>query len=207
MTVIPLRRPRSGPARAPVLLVGLLLVAGPSATGCVAAPPTAPSTGVPLPGVPTAATATFGGTDAAWIQLMIPMNEQALAALDLVPGRSTDEGVRELAGRIAADRRTELDDLRRLRGRAGLPAVNEHEGHDLPGMVVPADLVALRSLHGPAFDHAIGQTLREHVEQGARLADAERANGSDAQTRGLAERVGRTRATELGWLTGAPATG
>ncbi|WP_433350354.1 DUF305 domain-containing protein [Micromonospora sp. CA-111912] len=189
------RRPRNGPARAPVLLVGLLLVAGPSATGCVAEPPT----GVPTP----AATATFGGTDAAWIQLMIPMNEQALAALDLVPGRSADEGVREVAGRIAAGRRAELDDLRRLRGRAGLPAVNEHEGHDLPGMVIPADLVALRSLRGPAFDSAIGQTLREHVEQGARLADAERTNGSDAQTRGLAERVGRTRATELGWLTDA----
>ncbi|MFF3869397.1 DUF305 domain-containing protein [Micromonospora sp. NPDC001898] len=112
----------------------------------------------------------------------------------------TDEGVREMAGRIAAGRRAELDDLRRLRGRAGRPAVNEHEGHDLPGMVVPADLVALRSLRGPAFDSAIGQTLREHVEQGARLADARRTNGSDAQTRGLAERMGRTRATALGWL-------
>ncbi|MGW1062640.1 DUF305 domain-containing protein [Micromonospora rubida] len=206
MTVVPPRRPRNGPARAPVLLVGLLLVAGPSATGCVAEPSTAPSTGVPTAGIPAAGTATFGGTDAAWIQLMIPMNEQALVALDLVPGRSTDEGVRDSAGRIAAARRAELDELRRLRGRAGLPAVNEHEGHDLPGMVVPADLVALRSLRGPAFDRAIGQALREHVEQGARLADAERANGSDAQTRGLAERVGRTRATELGWLTGALAT-
>ncbi|WP_343446388.1 DUF305 domain-containing protein [Micromonospora schwarzwaldensis] len=137
---------------------------------------------------------------------MIPMNEQVLKALDLVPGQTTDERIRDLAGRIAAGRRAELDDLRRLRGSAGLSAVNQHEGHDLPGMVVPADLVVLRSLRDAAFDRAVRETLREHVEQGARLADAEQTNGGDPETRRLAERMRQTRATERGWLRRTTAT-
>ncbi|MFJ6198149.1 DUF305 domain-containing protein [Micromonospora sp. NPDC092111] len=200
MTVERPRRPRTGPARLPALLLGLLLVAVPVATGCAQEPST--TRNAPAPAGSTPAT-TLGGTDAAWIQLMIPMNEQMLLALDLVAGQTTDQRIRDLAGRVAANRRAELDDLRRLRGSAGLPTVNAHEGHDLPGMVIPADLVTLRALHDAAFDRAIGQTLREHVEQGARLADAEQTNGADPETRRLAERMGETRAAELGWLSHA----
>ncbi|WP_320069726.1 DUF305 domain-containing protein [Micromonospora sp. RTGN7] len=213
MTVTPPRRPRNRPAKVSVLLVGLLLAALPATTGCRAEPSAAPSaqsapggsTAQPAPGGTTAAT-TLGGTDAAWLQLMIPMNEQVLKALDLAPGRSADTGVQRAVERISAARRAELDDLRRLRDGVGLPTANAHEGHDLPGMVIPADLVTLGSLRGPAFDRAIEQTLREHVEQGARLAESEQANGSDPGTRQLAERMGRTRATELDWLRPAPAT-
>ncbi|MBM0278825.1 DUF305 domain-containing protein [Micromonospora tarensis] len=203
MTVVPPRRPGTGPARLSALLAGLLLALVPAA-GCAPGPAT--ESPAPALVVSTPATATLGGTDAAWIQLMIPMNEQVLKALDLVPGQTTDERIRDLAGRIAAGRRAELDDLRRLRGSAGLPAVNQHEGHELPGMVIPADLVVLRSLRAAAFDRAVRDTLREHVEQGARLADAEQTNGADPETRRLAERMRQTRVTELGWLRRTTAT-
>ncbi|MGC4806986.1 DUF305 domain-containing protein [Micromonospora sp. DT233] len=200
VTAAPPRLPRTSAARVAVPLVGALLAVVASVTGCRAQPPDRPS---PAPPAQAGADAApLGGTDAAWIQLMIPMNEQVLKALDLAPGRSADTGVGDTAALIAAARRAELDDLRRLRDGAGLPTANAHEGHDLPGMVVPADLDALRALRGPAFDRALRQTLREHVEQGARLADSERANGSDARTRQLAERVGRSRASELDRLTG-----
>jgi uncharacterized protein (DUF305 family) len=159
-------------------------------------------------GVPATATAqpstvevsiTFGGTDRAWIQLMIPMNEQLLKALELVPDHGADPRTREFAGRIAAARRAELAELIRLRERAGLEPGTEHDGHDLPGIVTPDDLAALRDA---AFDRGIRQTLREYLEQGARLAAAERASGTDPETRQLAERIHAARTAELGALPG-----
>ncbi|SDZ15542.1 Uncharacterized conserved protein, DUF305 family [Micromonospora pattaloongensis] len=198
MTVNVPRRSGTGPAGVAALLAGLLFVAVPAAGACASAPSAPPA--------PTPAGAGFGRTDAAWIQLMIPMNEQVLEALALVPRQSSDARLRALAGRIAENRRAELEELRRLRGRAGLPTANEHEGHDLPGMVVAADLVALRSLRAARFDRAIAETLREHVEQGARLADAERTGGTDPETRRIAARVQQARATEIAWLTSPAGT-
>jgi uncharacterized protein (DUF305 family) len=167
-----------------------------AAAGCGAG-----ATAGPAPAASSApATSAAVGTDAAWLQLTIPMNEQALPLLDLAAERGTDPALRVNAARIVASHRAELVDLRYLRDRAGLPATNVHEGHDLPGMVLPEDLTAIDGRHGTDFDRAVAEALREHLEQGARLADAEHANGVDADTRQLAARIAAARRYDLGRL-------
>lgn len=155
-------------------VLALLLLAA-----CSAAPPPPPP--------------AFNPTDTAWLQLMIPMNEQVLPALDLAPP--------ELAGFAASvkgSHQRELVRLRQLRAEAGLPDTNLHAGHRMPGLVTEADLVALRA--APA---GFSRELHEHLEQSALVSRGEQESGANQAVKDLAAAVSRSRAAQLGELTSA----
>lgn len=151
---------------------------------------------------PAPSPAAFGATDVAWIQLMIPMDERALALLDLVPRRTTDRAATDVAARIGANHRSELADLRALRDRARLPGTNIHEGHDMPGMVSAAELAEIARYRGAAFVTRFTRALREHLDQGVVLCTGEGAAGTDPATKALAAAVRERRGGELGLITG-----
>jgi uncharacterized protein (DUF305 family) len=156
---------------------------------------------------PTAPAGPLNATDLAWVLLMIPLDEQALRLLALVPERTPDRAVRQLAARFGAGYREELVRLRGLLKRAGIPETNPHEGHDMPGMVTAAELRAIGGTTGAAFGRLFAAALRENLEQAALVARGEQASGSDRATRTLAAAVERTRATQLTQLArlGVPA--
>jgi hypothetical protein len=106
----------------------------------------------------------FNSTDTAWLQLMIPMDERLVAALDLVPGRGSPP-LTELAVRVSAHHRTTLVHLRQLRDEAGLPATSPHLGHEMPGMVPTADLDLLRASTGATFDAGLATRLGAHLDR------------------------------------------
>jgi hypothetical protein len=140
-------------------------------TGC-GTPQAAPA---PLPAT------TFGGTDRAWIEITLAMNEQVVPLLDAVPGHTDGAAARDLAARVRVWTEAELPELRALHALAGLPAENPHVGMPMPGMVT--------KLSGPAFDAAATGKLDEVVAQAITLARSERENGTDPRTRALAERM------------------
>ncbi|MFC7647310.1 hypothetical protein ACFQX6_47410 [Streptosporangium lutulentum] len=65
------------------------------------------------------------------------MTEQAQRLLELAPAKTSDPQLTRFAADLVADRRTTLQRLRDLLRRSGIPESNEHEGHDIPGMVIP----------------------------------------------------------------------
>ncbi|GGP71302.1 DUF305 domain-containing protein [Saccharothrix coeruleofusca] len=133
----------------------------------------------------------FNPTDTAWLQLMIPMNEQALPALDLAPP--------ELAGFAAAVKEShqrELVHLRRLRAEAGLPDTNLHAGHQMPGLVTEADLAALR-----LSPSGLAGELREHLDQSALVARGELDAGANQAVKDLAAAVSSARTAQLAELS------
>jgi uncharacterized protein (DUF305 family) len=138
----------------------------------------------------------FNATDVAWLQLMVPMDERVLPLLDLGAGRGHDPAVRRLAARIRRDHLTALVRLRATLGRTGLPAVNAHEGHDMPGMVTAAGLAELRAAAGPAFDRIFAGHLREHLDQSVLVARAEQVSGADRATTDLAADVEEARSAQ-----------
>jgi uncharacterized protein (DUF305 family) len=131
----------------------------------------------------------FGGTDLAWVEITIAMNEELLPLLELVPAHSSDAGVRELAARVAAGHEQELSILWRLHDQAKLPAENPHKGMPMPGMVTPEQVTAAAATKGPAFDKVLVQHLRAHFEQGVKLAESEEKAGVEPQTKSLAAQV------------------
>jgi hypothetical protein len=158
----------------PVLTAAVLL------TGCGAAPAAAPAPVSP---------ATFGGTDRAWIEITLAMNEQVVPLLDVVPGRADGAAARDLAARVRVWTEAELPELRALHALAGLPAENQHVGMPMPGMVTETELAAMTELSGPAFDDAATAELDEVVAQAITLARSEQENGTDPRTRALAARM------------------
>ncbi|WP_447006875.1 DUF305 domain-containing protein [Saccharothrix isguenensis] len=132
----------------------------------------------------------FNATDTAWIQLMIPMNEQLLPALDLAP-----PALAGFAAGLRASHEQELVDLKRLRDRAGLADANVHAGHQMPGLVSQADLAALR-----LDPSALPAKLREHLEQSASLARGEQDSGADQESRELAGAIASKRAAQTAEL-------
>ncbi|MEV6980300.1 DUF305 domain-containing protein [Sphaerisporangium sp. NPDC051017] len=208
-----------GPARAwravllTVPLLAALLSAGCGGTGTdPAAPPSpaatapgSPAASAPAPS-PAAAVATippgFNGTDVAWLQLMIPMDGQTLALLDMARARGTDTALKRLATRIKDSHTAELTGLRRLLARTGLPSTNVHEGHSMPGMVNADDLAELGRTAGAEFDRRFARRLREHLDQSVTVARGEQASGLNRDTKRLAAAIERLRATQRADLDG-----
>jgi uncharacterized protein (DUF305 family) len=171
-----------------VLVVGVLSLAG-----CTAQ--------APDPVTPTVTAATqFGGTDLAWIEINIAMDEQLLPLLDLVPQRSGSSAVQAVALQVQAFTTAELTSLRSLHDQAALPSTNPHEGMEMPGMVTPQLVTEASSLTGKAFDATIVKALQAHLEQSQNLANSEDKSGVEPQTRALALQVLRTRDAALSSL-------
>ncbi|MGC4866212.1 DUF305 domain-containing protein [Micromonospora sp. DT53] len=185
---------------ASTLLVAVLLVAG-----CGAGPRGAASTATPPAAAPSATTAptamgtagSFNPTDIAWLQLTVAMTERLLPVLDLVPTRTTDPAWRRAAAQLASARRAELDRARRLLAEAAAPTTNPHEGHDMPGMVTPTEMTALRSATGTPFHRLLAGHLRAHLAQSVRIAEAEQQSGVQPATVALAAAVARNGTVDL----------
>ncbi|NMO51247.1 DUF305 domain-containing protein [Actinoplanes sp. TBRC 11911] len=147
-----------------------------------------------------AQTAGFGGTDLAWIEINIAMDEQLLPLLELVPDRSGSAAVQALATQVKAFTDAELSTLRQLRDQAGLPAENPHEGMPMPGMVQADQVAKAAKLVGPEFDAYVVTQIKGYLDQSQSLARSEDQSGVEAQTRSLALQVLRTRTEALSTL-------
>jgi hypothetical protein len=181
---------RTGPVR-PVAALVVVVLAG----ACAERPPDPRPVATVVAG-PDA----FGGTDTAWTQLMIPMTAQIVTLLELTTVRAADAGLARLAGRLAADYRGDLLRLRSALTRAGLTPTNEHDGHDLPGMVTAADLEDVGRQTGADFDALVGRHLREEMEQSVRLARSEEQAGRNAECKAIAASIEQARTASLSRL-------
>ncbi|UOZ04174.1 DUF305 domain-containing protein [Amycolatopsis sp. WQ 127309] len=168
--------------RAPVVAAVVVAMSmGGCATTAVPAAPAPP----PGPGA-GAGSGAFNPTDIAWLQLTVPMTENAVTAAHLAADHAASTAVRSAASALEPAQDGFLTRLRAARDRAGLPAGNVHSGHQMPGMITEADLVALRTSHGGDFDQRLVALLRAHAKQIVVLAKGEQAAGADPATQALA---------------------
>lgn len=193
------------PVVAPILLalLGLTASAGCSTTSEPA--PAASSVRTAAAPSPTASrSASSTPTDAAWAQLMTPMNEKALALLTLAADRATEPRLRAFATRLQSGQEAELGRLRPLLVRMGLPDTDVHAGHDMPGMVTEADLEAARAAEGAAFDRLFLTGIRDHLRHSAQVSRSEITAGARADAKQLAAALVTAREAALTELEGLP---
>lgn len=171
----------------------LAVAAGPAA--CAA---TSPSPSATTPAPPPSA--SFGGTDLAWVEITIAMDEELLPLLALVPANGSDPALKTLSAEVTALHEQELTTLRGLHDQAKLPAENPHKGMPMPGMVTPEQVTKASATRGKAFDELVRGHLEAHLRQGLKLAESERKSGVEPQTRALAEQVHSTRQMYLSRL-------
>ncbi|MBB5869034.1 uncharacterized protein (DUF305 family) [Allocatelliglobosispora scoriae] len=177
------------------LLAGLALIAA-LAPGCASpapAPTATASTAAPV--------AVAGGTDLAWTQLTLALDEHALQILELAPERAADAKLKAFAAEVAAAHRDEAAELKRMLVEIQAPPGNPHEGHVMPGMVTPEALAAMRASSGAAFDALLTTSLREHLSQCLSLAKSEQKAGSQPAVKALAMAIEKDRGSALERLT------
>jgi uncharacterized protein (DUF305 family) len=161
-------------------------------------PAPAPATAATAATVPAAAAPSgFGGTDLAWVEVSIAINEQLLPLLDLAPANGASPAVRKLAAAAKTFTTAELVTLRELHDQAKLPSQNPHEGMPMPGMVTPEQVTQAAGTKGAGFDSLLLTHLRESFEQGVNLATSETRAGIEPQTVALAREVLKTRGEYL----------
>ncbi|MEU6836410.1 DUF305 domain-containing protein [Streptomyces rubiginosohelvolus] len=192
--------------RAAVLvLLGALALGG--AAGCSPAAESAPRSAQARESPPTrtpTATSASTATDVGWVQLMTPMNQQAVKLLTLAAERAAEPRVRDFAVRLRTGQEAELVRLRVLLTRMGLPGTDVHAGHDMPGMVTVRDLEAARAAEGPAFDRLVLAQIRDHLRQSAQVSRSETTSGGRADARELAAALVTARETSLAELERLP---
>jgi uncharacterized protein (DUF305 family) len=167
--------------------------AGPPASGAGRPASAATPAATTSPGAP----GVFGGTDLAWVEISIAIDEQLLPLLNLAPAHGADPGVRKLAADVKTSAAAELATLYKLHDQAKLPAQNPHEGMQMPGMVTPEQVTQAAQTKGAGFDSLLLLHLSEAFEQGVNLATSETRAGIEPQTVALAKQMLRTRAGYL----------
>ncbi|WP_097985078.1 DUF305 domain-containing protein [Streptomyces sp. f150] len=192
--------------RAAVLvLLGALALGG--AAGCSPAAESSPRSVQARESPPTrtpTATSASTSTDVGWVQLMTPMNQQAVKLLTLAAERAAEPRVRDFAVRLRTGQEAELVRLRALLTRMGLPGTDVHAGHDMPGMVTVRDLEAARAAEGSAFDRLVLAQIRDHLRQSAQVSRSEITSGGRADARELAAALVTARETSLAELERLP---
>ncbi|WFF02682.1 DUF305 domain-containing protein [Micromonospora sp. WMMD964] len=167
-----------------------------------------PSTAAPAPAAVTpTAPVVLNGTDDAFIQLLIPMNEGALALIDHLDTRPTagsDPSLRALLGDVRQAHQTELRDLRGILAAGNVPESNIHEGHQMPGMVTATSLAELRAAPDAEVPSRAAALLRAHLAQTVVLCRGEQTAGGSPELKALAARIQQARTAELSALDGQP---
>jgi hypothetical protein len=126
----------------------------------------------------------FGLTERAFVELAIATDDQAVRLLDL-GSRALQPALRELATEIGAARRAETARLHGLLDAAAVEYVNNHEGHDMPGMPTDAEISALGG-SGAGFDVMFVKLVRAHLDESAGVVRTAAQSVSDEPTRAVA---------------------
>jgi uncharacterized protein (DUF305 family) len=127
--------------------------------------------------------------DVTFAQNMVPHHEQALEMAKLVPSRSTNEKVRGLAERVEKAQGPEITQMNEWLKQWGATTRQDHEGHDMAGMMSHDDMAKLEGSSGAEFDRRWLDLMIKHHEGAVEMAKTELDQGQDDNAKKLAQAV------------------
>jgi uncharacterized protein (DUF305 family) len=169
----------------------------------LALPVTAAACGDDASGPGTDAAAN-NDADASFAHGMIPHHEQALEMTRLVPERSNNPDVLDLAERIEDAQGPEIEQMKGLLSEWGEPheAEGGMEGHDMggeamPGMMSDEEMAELETKSGKSFDILFLEMMIRHHQGAIEMAEEEVAEGSSPETIQLAQSIKSAQEAEI----------
>jgi uncharacterized protein (DUF305 family) len=157
--------------------------------------------------------AGFNADDIAFATNMIPHHQQAVEMSAMVTERSTNPEVIKLAAGISAAQGPEIETLKVLlvqwkEGGSGddtsgaSPSPEGHDGHgmNMQGMIDDATMSRLEALKGAEFDELWLQSMIDHHRGAIEMANAEIANGANADAKNLAQQIVAAQQAEIGQM-------
>jgi uncharacterized protein (DUF305 family) len=148
--------------------------------------------------------AGFNADDVTFATNMIPHHQQAVELSALVPDRSTNPELIELATQISAAQGPEIETMKVLlvQWNENPESGSSHGGHGatMAGMVDEATMTKLQSLNGAEFDRLWLESMISHHQGAIEMAKAEIANGENVDAKGLAQTIVDTQQAEIGQM-------
>ncbi|WP_100498255.1 DUF305 domain-containing protein [Geodermatophilus chilensis] len=185
-----------------VIAVGLVLIGGGAAVALGI------GRGAPVPG--------SGSVEAGFARDMSRHHLQGVEMANLVPERSTDPEVRQLAFDIAETQQNQVGRMQGWLALWGLPPTGGdtmawmgsdggHAGHDtagapgdlMPGMATESELAELRSLSGTEFDVAFLRLMIRHHQGGFEMAQYAAEHADVTAVANLAGTIAETQTAEV----------
>ncbi|GAA2785792.1 DUF305 domain-containing protein [Crossiella cryophila] len=170
----------------------LIALLGLGLTGC------AQQAASPPPSAPSTAAGVFGPTETAFAELVIATDDQAVKLLDAGAARVVRPALRELAAELGSARRAERETLHELLKQAGVAYVDNHQGHDMPGMPTEPELSALA--RAADFDAEFIRLLRAHLTESSTVATSAAESITHPATKEVAGRMTGQREVDLARL-------
>jgi uncharacterized protein (DUF305 family) len=148
----------------------------------------------------TAPATTSGGQaagnnadDVAFAQGMVPHHQQALDMAKLVPSRSTNAKVLDLAKRIEGAQDPEIKKmngwLEEWGASTSMPGMDHGSMPGMPGMMSAEDMKMLDQSKGAAFDKMWLDMMIKHHEGAVAMAKTELQKGGSADAKKLAQDI------------------
>ena len=167
-----------------------------------------PMSGHNMPGMPgmsgtsTAPAANFNDADVMFLQMMYPHHAQAVEMAKLVPTRSQNQQVKDLATAIENAQAPEMQQMTTLLAGFGKPAPSAAMSHSMPGLMTPQQMTELTGLSGAAFDKMWLQMMVEHHQGAITMANDELKNGTNADAKAMAQAIITTQQAEITTMNG-----
>jgi uncharacterized protein (DUF305 family) len=156
------------------------------------------SSSAPAPSPSAQTAAEHNADDVTFAQQMVPHHSQALDMAKLVPSRSTNPKVVDLASRIAKAQDPEIQQMQSWlttwgAGTSGIPGMT-HESmpgmdQDMPGMMSADDMKQLEAAKGTEFDKMWLDMMIKHHQGAIDMAKTELSKGSNADAKALAQKI------------------
>ncbi|HET6706061.1 DUF305 domain-containing protein, partial [Amycolatopsis sp.] len=130
--------------------------------------------------------------DVRFAQQMIAHHSQALDMAKLVPSRSTDPKVLDLATRIEKAQDPEIKQLQGWLATWGASSTPDMPGMNhgsTPGMMPAEDMAKLEAAKGTEFDRMWLDMMVEHHQGAIDMARSELGKGGSADAKALAQKI------------------
>ena len=146
--------------------------------------------------------ATFNDADVMFLQMMYPHHAQAVDMAKLVPTRSQNQQVKDLATAIEKAQAPEMQQMTTLLAGFGKPAPSATMSHSMPGLMTPQQMTELTGLSGAAFDKMWLQMMVEHHQGAITMANDELKNGTNADAKAMAQAIITAQQAEITTMNG-----
>lgn len=132
--------------------------------------------------------------DIAFAQGMIPHHKQAIEMADIALKKpSASAEVRKLATAI---RKAQDPEIKTMTGwltswgaPTSMPSMSGHGGHQMDGMMTPAEMSGLKKADGKAFDRQWMQLMIKHHQGAVKMAGDVKKTTRDPQVRAMANAI------------------
>jgi uncharacterized protein (DUF305 family) len=153
---------------------------------------------------PSATRTDFNDADVTFLDMMYLHHAQAVEMAKLVPSRSQNPQLIELAANIEKAQAPEMAQFAALLASFGKPAPEnaDHSGMAMPGIMTAEQMTALQGLSGTAFDTMFLQMMIDHHTGAIDMSNTELRGGTNPDAKKLAQGIITAQQAEITEMKG-----